>query len=322
MLLSIVAPMYNEELSIGEYIKQTISVLQQNFTSYELILVDDGSKDNSVAVAKQFAEKDSHIRIVQLSRNFGQEIATTAGLNHAKGDYVILMDSDLQNPPSMIPLFYQKIQEGYDVVYAERKERIGESFLKKFTSRLFYWVACKMTGFQLPRNAADFRIMTRTVVNALNSLRENNRYQVMLYAYVGFKSTSIPYDVPPRFAGETKYNYTRMFKTALDAILSFSSRPLRIISLVSVFISVISFAYAVFIFIQYMFVDNFVEGIASVLAFVAIMFALLFLFLALLSEYIGRIMIESKRRPLYFVRDEIHYTKTESEINKEKTGDH
>jgi dolichol-phosphate mannosyltransferase len=313
MLLSVIAPMYNEALSIGEFLKQTLEVLAQHFSEYELILVDDGSIDTSIEVASAIAAHHPQVRILELSRNYGKEIATSAGLKAAKGDNIVLMDSDLQNPPQLIPELYQKMQQGFDVVYAERQGRVGESFIKKVTSRMFYWLACKMTGFKLESNAGDFRIMSRQVVNAINSLPETNRYLVMLYAYVGFKSGSVPYVVPPRFAGERSYKYTALLKAAFDAILSFSSAPLRIISILSVCVSAICACYAGFIFIQHMMANNLVDGLASVLCFMAIMFALLFLFLALLSEYIGRIMAETKRRPLYFIRREINAAQSDCE---------
>lgn len=313
MLLSVIAPMYNEALSIKEFLKQTLEVLAQQFSEYELILVDDGSTDNSLNIASAAAAQHPQVRIIELSRNYGKEIATSAGLKAAKGDNIVLMDSDMQNPPQLIPELYQKMQQGYDVIYAERQGRVGESFVKKFTSKIFYWLACKMTGFKLESNAGDFRIMSRQVVDAINSLPETNRYLVMLYAYVGFKSGSVPYVVPPRFAGERSYKYTGLLKAAFDAILSFSSAPLRIISILSVCISALCACYAGFIFIQHMLDNNLVDGLASVLCFMAIMFALLFLFLALLSKYIGRIMAETKRRPLYFIRQEINALQSEHE---------
>ncbi len=305
MLISVVAPMHNEAGSIREYILQTMTVLQKNYDVFELIIIDDGSTDDSVIIVKELMSKYLHIRLIILSRNFGHENALSAGLAIAKGDYVVLMDSDLQNPPQLIPKLLHKLNEGFDVVYAARKERHGESWLKKISSSFFYWLAKKMTGFELSADAADFRILRRKVVNALNQLKENNRKLIMLYAFVGFSTASVPYEVPPRFAGKSKYNYFKLIKTALDAILSFSTRPLWMMSILSIILSVLSAGYAGFIFLQHLIVNNLIDGVASILCFTAAMFSILFLFLALLSEYIGRIMTETKERPLYYIRQEI-----------------
>ena len=312
MLISVIAPMYNEAESIAEYIKQTVAILDSHYKNYELLIVDDGSNDNSIAIARQASQDNPNIRIIVLSRNYGKEIAVTAGLQQITGDYIIVMDCDLQNPPALIPELMDKVQQNFDVVYAARGKREGETWLKRMTSKLFYKVASLMTGFELQSDSADFRVMRRKVVNALNQLEESNRYFGMLYAYIGFSVGSINYTVPARYAGAAKYNFRKRIASAFNAIFSFSNRPLKIISLVSIMISIISAFYAGFIFLQHFFIDNFVDGIASILCFTALMFSILFLFLALISEYIGRILIEAKKRPLYFIKDEFtskdHFT--------------
>ena len=321
MLISVVAPMHNEAGSIGEYITQTMAILQKNYDKFELVIIDDGSTDNSIAIVKEMMKKYSSIRLIMLSRNFGHENALSAGLANASGDYVVLMDSDLQNPPQLIPKLLNKLNEGFDVVYAARKTRHGESWLKKLSSNFFYWLAKKMTGFELSADAADFRILRSNVVDALNHLKENNRKLIMLYAFVGFSTASVPYEVPPRFAGKSKYNYFKLIKTALDAILSFSTRPLWIMSILSIILSVLSAGYAGFILLQHLITNNLIDGVASILCFTAGMFSILFLFLALLSEYIGRIMTETKERPLYYIKQEfcsndVHQDAKDSNPNK------
>ncbi|WP_298770768.1 glycosyltransferase family 2 protein [uncultured Shewanella sp.] len=318
MLISVVAPMYNEASAINEYITQTITVLKKNYDAFELIIVDDGSTDKSVNIVQHSMSVYAEIRLIILSRNFGHENALTAGLVAAKGDFVVLMDSDLQNPPQLIPKLFKKLNEGFDVVYAARTHRKGESWLKKTSSYFFYWLAKKMTGFELSADAADFRILHRRVVDALILLKENNRKLIMLYAFVGFNTASVPYHVPPRFAGKSKYNYFQLIKTALDAILSFSTRPLWIISILSIIISFLSASYAGFIFLQHFIVNNLIDGVASILCFTATMFSILFLFLSLLSEYIGRIMTETKSRPLYYIQREICHDDLNIDANQKR----
>ena len=307
MFISVITSMYNEEESIREYIEQTMEVLSAHYQSFELIIVDDGSQDGSVDIAKEVCKHYSNIRLILLSRNFGHDNALTAGMQIAKGDLVLLMDSDLQNPPHLIPQLIEKLKEGYDVVYAARKERHGESFLKKSTSRFFYWIAKKLTGLNILSDAADFRVMNRNVVTAINRMAETNRKLTMIYAYVGFKIGSVPYEVPPRFAGKSKYNYRKLLHASLDSILGFSGRPLRFMSIISICASILSAGYAGFIFLERLLFNNLVDGVASILCVSGIMFSLLFLFLALLSEYISRIMLETKKRPLYFIREEIDF---------------
>lgn len=304
-LISIIAPMYNEEASIGVFIEKTIEVLEQNFKNYELILIDDGSKDKTYEISKQYADKNSHIRIITFTRNYGHEIALTAGIEHAHGDYVVQMDSDLQHPPEMIPELVAKAMEGYDIVYAARKSRKNETWFKRFTSNLFYRVARKMSGLDLPSDAGNFRVVERKVVDSMKQFKENNRHLLMLYAYVGYKTAAIPFEANTRFAGKSKYNYVRLLNLALDSIISFSHRPLRYMSFISVLIALLMMFYALFVILQRLFYhQQLAQGLVSLILVISGLFAILFLFLAVISEYIGRILVESKNRPLYYVREE------------------
>lgn len=305
IIVSIVAPVYNEEACIEAYINETIQVLQAHYLNYELVLVDDGSVDQSVELIKTIQQKTENIRLISLSRNYGREIAMTAGLEGSIGDYVVLMDSDLQDPPSLIPSLVDKAIQGYDVVYAARTSREGEGFIKKLSSKYFYKIASNMSGFDIPEDAGDYRVFNRKVVNSLNQLKEQNRYMKMLYAYVGFKVTKVPFDRNRRFAGETKYNYSKLINASLDAIISFSNKPLRIVSLFSIILSFVLFLTATGIFI-YKIIDaeNIVAGWASMMVLMSLMFSILFVFLAVISEYIGRVLVETKNRPLYYIKEE------------------
>ena len=304
-LISIVAPMFNEEDVIAAFIDRTVAILEKHFPNYELVLVDDGSSDQTYSVAQRFADKNSRIRIIAFTRNYGHEIALSAGIDHAKGDYVIQMDSDLQHPPELIPVLFAKIQEGFDIVYAARNNRDNESFIKRMTSRWFYKVARKMTNLDLPNDACNFRIINRNVVDSIKQLKESNRHLLMLYAYVGFKTASVPFEVETRFAGTSKYNYMKLINLALDSIISFSQRPLRMMSLISVLIAVLMMSYASFVLLQHLiYHTELAEGLVSLILIMSGLFAILFIFLAIISEYIGRILTESKNRPLYYIREE------------------
>lgn len=305
IFISVVAPMFNEEAVIGEFIQRCSDVLAREFKRYELILVDDGSRDNTVSVAREFAQKLPNIRIISFSRNYGHEIASTAGLEHAKGDYAILMDSDCQHPPELIPQLYDKAQEGFDVVYAARTNRDGQSWFKKTLSQWFYRFARQMTGFEIDEQFGNYRLLSRRVIDSIVQMRESNRHLLMMFAYVGFKTTSIPFTCEERAGGASKYSYRKLINLALDSIISFSHRPLRYMSILSVFISFLMTLYASFIVLQKLFMhQHLAEGVASVILITSGLFAILFLFLAIISEYISRILVETKNRPLYYITTE------------------
>lgn len=305
-LISVVAPCYNEQETIGEFITRTVAVLDEHVKNYELILVDDGSKDATVEKIAEFQRTRPHIRLIRLSRNFGKEAAVTAGLEHSAGELVVIIDSDLQDPPSLIPALLAKIDEGYDIVAAEHTLRRKESWLKKATSRLFYHLASHMTGLHIPDNVGDFRVMRRKVVNAIISVKDNVRYMKLIYAYVGFKNGTVPFERDPRFAGETKYNYPRLITAALDAIISFSDRPLRYISWMSMGIAAFAFLLSVYVVLHKIMAGNsasIASGWTSLVVIINFFFCLLFAFLAVISEYISRILRESKHRPLYYAEE-------------------
>lgn len=312
--ISVIAPMYNEALLIEAYLEKIIDVLSHNFPHYELILIDDGSTDDTVSRCLSAVKKNKFIRIISFSRNYGHEIASTAGFDYAKGDYVVLMDADLQHPPELIPELVNKALEGYDVVSASRINRDQDPLFKRVTSRLFYSFARKMTGFDLTADTGNFRLVSRKVVESLKKMRENDRHLVMMFTYVGFKTVSIPYQCMPRMAGKSNYGLLQLINLALDSIIGFSARPLRAMSCLSLFISGIMMFYAGFVLIQNLFTHpHLADGLASVIFLVSGLFSVLFLFLAVMSEYISRILVESKNRPLYNVKQEI----TQDSIKRE-----
>ncbi len=308
MKLSVIAPMYNEEAAIGAFLDKTLQVLTQNFPDFELILIDDGSTDHTVARCLKYLKSYPTIRIISFSRNYGHEIASTAGFDHATGDYVILMDSDLQHPPELIPEMVKKANEGYDVVCALRANRNQESWFKRTTAKCFYRLSRRMTGFDLDGNTGNFRLLTRNVVDSLNRMKESNRHLIMMFAYVGYKTAHISFHCPPRVAGKTKYNLRKLISLSLDSIIGFSSKPLRLMSIFSVMISIVMMFYAGFILIQKFFThQQLADGMASIIFLISGLFSVLFLFLAVISEYISRILIEAKNRPLYNIKQDIQY---------------
>lgn len=304
--LSVIAPMFNEEAVIEAYLEKTIEVLEAHFANYELILIDDGSSDHTVSRCLSYIKANKNIRLIAFSRNYGHEIASTAGFDHALGDYVVLMDTDLQHPPELIPDMVKKAGEGFDVVCASRINRSQESWFKKTTARIFYRVSRKMTGLDVQSDTGNFRLLSRNVVDSLKKMKESNRHLIMMFAYVGFKTASITYHCPPRIAGHSKYNIRKLINLSLDSIIGFSSRPLRVMSLFSVLISFVMMIYAGFILIQKLFThQQLADGIASIIFLLSGLFSVLFLFLAIMSEYVSRILIETKNRPLYNIEQEI-----------------
>ncbi len=313
--ISIIAPVFNEEAVVSQYIEEVTRIMDSSGYDYELIIIDDGSTDNTLEIASKYAKKHEKIKIIVFSRNYGHEFALTAGIDHCQGDYAITMDTDLQHPPELIPKLIAMAEEGYDIVNAKRKSRDNESWLKRKTANAFYSFASKMTGFKLDSKVGNYKIINKRVINSLRQMKENSRHLLMLFEYVGFNATSIPYECKERAAGDSKYSYRKLFNLAIDSIISFSHRPLRYMSLLSIFISIILTCYAGFIVLQKLFYDQqLAEGIASIIFITSGLFAILFLFLAVISEYISRILVESKSRPLYYIRNIIQFDENDKSI--------
>jgi glycosyltransferase involved in cell wall biosynthesis len=303
--LSIVIPLYNEADTVDELLRRlgtVIAGLQPAPPAYEIICVDDGSRDETLARLRSAAEHEPRLRIISLSRNFGHQIASTAGLDSAFGDAVILMDGDLQDPPELIARFIELFREGYDVVYATRRRRAGESRFKVWTAALFYRITRRLTNVAIPLDTGDFRLMSQRVVTGLRSMRERHRFIRGLVAWSGYRQTGVDYDREARFAGSTKFSTGKMLRFALDGITAFSEIPLRFASYFGFIVSVFAFIYAVVVLVL-----NF-RG-QNLPGYTSMMIALLFLGgvqligVGILGEYIGRIYNEIKDRPLYLVAE-------------------
>lgn len=301
--ISVVIPMYNEEPNIDYLFERLVSVLVRLNMKYEIICVNDGSRDNTLKFLVEHHYRNSAIKVVNLSRNFGKEIALTAGIDYTTGAAVIPIDADLQDPPELIEQLIAKWREGYDVVYGTRRSRQGESWIKRFTASAFYRTIGKLSHTRIPPNTGDFRLLDRRVVNALKQMPERNRFMKGLFAWVGFKQTSILYDRPQRYQGTTKWNYWRLWNFAIDGIAAFSLIPLKVWSYLGLTISLISFLYASFLVIRTLLFGIDIPGYASLMVAVLFLGGVQLLSLGMIGEYLGRVYDEVKGRPLYLVRD-------------------
>ncbi|HNW97945.1 MAG TPA: glycosyltransferase family 2 protein [Bacteroidales bacterium] len=301
-LISIVIPAFNEEQNIIALYNELISVLQKISFRYEIIFVDDGSRDNTFNEIKKIAEKDKCVSGISLSRNFGHQVAIMAGLQQAKGDLVIMMDADLQHPPDAIPLMIEEQEKGFDIVNTKRIDAKGTALTKKTTSKLFYNLLNKLSDVRIEPAAADFRLMTRKAVDAFLRLEERDRFTRGLISWMGFKQTVIEYQASARFAGKSKYTVKKMFRFGMDGITSFSSKPLRISFYIGFIVFLIGLAYSVYAIIEYI-LNKTVPGWTSMLVSVLIIGGIQLLSIGIVGEYIARIFNEAKRRPLYFVKD-------------------
>jgi glycosyltransferase involved in cell wall biosynthesis len=271
--------------------------------TYEIICINDGSKDNTLFNLIQYHKQNSAIKIINFSRNFGKEIALTAGLDYAQGKAVIPIDADLQDPPELMGELVTKWREGFDVVYATRRSRSGESWFKKFSAETFYQTIGKMSQIEIPANTGDFRLMDRQVVEAIKQMPERTRFMKGLFSWVGFKQTSIYFDREPRYQGKTKWNYWKLWNFALDGILSFTLIPLKIWSYLGLVISLVSLVYASFLVIRTLIFGIDVPGYASLMVAILFLGGIQLISLGVMGEYLGRVYEEVKARPLYLIRD-------------------
>jgi glycosyltransferase involved in cell wall biosynthesis len=302
--IAIVVPCYNEESNISELYARLTEVLDGNAINFELIFVNDGSKDNTLNELINLYGKDKRVKIINFSRNFGKEIALTAGLDYVSddSDAVIPFDADLQEPPKIILDLINKYKEGYDVVNAVRSKRDGETFLKKFTSKVFYKIMNKLSDIEIPRDVGDFRLLSRDALCAIKEIRERKRFMRGIFAWVGFKVTSIYYERAPRNAGKTKYNYLKMIDYAIEGITSFSTVPLRLASVFGFIVSFLAFLYAIWISVDKLIYGNPVKGYPSLMVVILFLGGVQLITIGILGEYIGRIYEETKQRPLYVVK--------------------
>ena len=299
--ISVVVPLFNEEAVLPQFHFRLLRVMDGLASDYEIIYVDDGSRDRSLAVAHNLKAAEARVGIVELSRNFGKEAALTAGLDVASGDAVVIIDADLQDPPELIPSLIEKWREGFDVVYATRTSRDGESFLKKFTAHWFYRLMGKLSDTEIPADTGDFRVMSRRAVAALGQLREQHRFMKGLYAWIGFRQTAVLYRRDARASGTTKFNYRKLLRFAVDGITAFSTVPLKFATSIGLLVAVPAFGMAAFIVGKTLLYGDPVHGYPSMMTALLLLGGLQLVFLGVLGEYVGRLFNEVKRRPVYLV---------------------
>lgn len=300
-LLSIVVPAFNEQEVLPAFHARLAPVLDALDMESEVLYVNDGSRDETLDVIRCLRKRDSRVAVLDLSRNFGKEIAMTAGLEHARGDAVIIIDADLQDPPELIPELVRNWREGWDMVYAQRIERLGETLLKKATARWFYRLMQRVGRVRIPENAGDFRIMSRRSVDSLLRLREQHRFMKGLFSWIGFPQKGIPYQRDPRFAGRTTWDYWHLWNFALDGVTSFTTTPLKWATYLGLLTAFGSFIYGIIIILQKLIYGNPVKGYPSLMVVVLFLGGIQLVFLGIIGEYLGRMFDETKGRPLYFI---------------------
>ena len=306
-IYSVVIPVYNEEEVIPEAYRRLNTVMRSMETPYELIFVNDGSRDQTAQIVADIVRIDPHVRLINFARNFGHMPAITAGMEYAQGEAIIIIDADMQDPPEVLPDMAALWQAGYDVVYGKRKERKGESFFKQWTAKAFYRFINSMVPIDLPIDTGEFRLMDRKVCDAVNRLGEKHRYMRGLVSWVGFRQIAHEYIREERFAGVTKYPLKKMMSFAMDAITAFSYKPLKLATSLGFLISLCSFIYMLIILWQRLFTDTTITGWASTVGLILFTQGIVLMILGLMGEYIGRIFEEIKNRPVYIVREVLGY---------------
>lgn len=299
--LTVVVPAYNESASLREFHARLRAVLDAIDLACDVLYVDDGSSDDTYAIMRALRDGDPQVSTLKLSRNFGKELALTAGLDAVDADAVVVIDADLQDPPEIIPQFIARWREGYDVVYGTRAERAGESGLKKFTSAAFYRVMERLSATPVPRDTGDFRLMSRRALQALNRVRERQRFMKGLFTWIGFKQIAVVYDRDPRFAGSSSFNYWRLWNFALEGITSFSGAPLKLATYVGLTTAVLAFGYAAWVFGKALIFGDAVQGYPTLMLVILSLGGVQLMALGMIGEYLGRLYMESKQRPLYLI---------------------
>jgi dolichol-phosphate mannosyltransferase len=306
--ISVVVPLYNEELVIEEMYQRISKVMREIGPDYEIVAINDGSRDRTLEIARAICQKDKRVKVISFSRNFGHQIAITAGMDRAKGQAVVIIDADLQDPPEVIIDMVEKWKEGYQVVYGTRKKREGESFFKLLTAKLFYRTIRKMTNVDIPVDTGDFRLMDRSVVDQLKRMRERNRFVRGMVSWVGFKQGEVKYVRDRRYAGETKYPLKKMLRFAADGIVSFSQIPLRLASFLGFLASGLSFVFIFYgLIVKAYFPDRAIPGWTSIFVGLLFLGGVQLICAGILGEYLGRIYEEIKGRPLYITQEELNF---------------
>jgi dolichol-phosphate mannosyltransferase len=310
MDISVIIPVYNEEKNIQSLYDRLSGVMQTLNVSYELIFVNDGSQDASIGLIKVLSKKYSEVKYISFSRNFGHQIAVTAGLDKTIGDAIVIIDADLQDPPELIQQMYQKREEGFDVIYAKRKKRKGESFLKLWTAKMFYRILSKLTSISIPVDTGDFRMIDKKIVEVLREMPEKNKYLRGQISWVGFNQTFVEYERQERKAGETGYTYRKMLRFALDGITAFSDVPLKIVTYFGFIVSVIAFFVAIYALLSKFVWEDSVPGWTSLMIAILFIGGIQMIAIGIIGEYLSRMNHNIRNRPLYIVH--------ESNIEKEK----
>ena len=303
--LSIVVPVYNEQEMIELFLQTMDKILKDHF-DYEYVFVNDGSRDKSLQILKKLAAKHSHIKVVSFSRNFGKEAAVTAGLSYTDAQAVVIMDIDLQDPPELIPQFWEKFELGYEIVYGQRVDRSSDSFFKRFTAQSFYKIYNKMAQWPIPYNTGDFRLMSQRAVKAVLQLPEKERFMKGLFAWVGYKSIAVPYQRAARAAGTTKWNYWKLWNFALSGITSATSIPLKLWTYFGLLVSACAFLFAAWIACKKLMWGNPVSGYASLMVTILFFSGVQLITLGVIGEYLSRIFVEVKQRPAYLVEETLN----------------
>lgn len=307
-LLSVIVPCYNEEESVELFFDELMKnkpFFEENDLQVEVLYIDDGSVDKTVAEVKKLKQRDDCVRLISFSRNFGKEAAMFAGLEHAKGDYVVIMDVDLQDPPSLLPEMFGYLQEGYDSVATRRVTRKGEPPIRSFFARCFYKLMKRISKTEMMDGARDYRLMTRTMVDAILSMREYNRFTKGIFGWVGFRTKWLEYENVERARGETKWNFWKLFVYSLDGITAFSTVPLMFASLVGVLFCVLAFCMVVFVIVRKLIFGDPVSGWPSLVCIMLFLSGVQFFCTGILGQYLAKTYMEVKRRPIYVVREEI-----------------
>lgn len=313
--ISIIIPAYNEEESLP-MLRDRIEKLMDSMKNYEfeILFVNDGSKDRTIEIIKKMREEDTRFNYVDFSRNFGKEIAMIAGLDYATGDCVIFMDADLQDPPELIPELVKYWEQGYDDVYAKRRSRKGETWLKKFTSKMYYKVLQKTTRIEIQKDTGDFRLLDRRCVNALKKLRESERNTKSMFSWIGYKKKEVLYDRDPRIAGTTKWNYIKLIDLAIDGITSFTTSPLRLSTYIAIPTFLVLFVYFIYVIVKCFVIKQAIQAFQAIILLILFFSGVQILLFGIVGEYLGRIFNETKNRPLYLVNE----YNGEKEMNEEK----
>jgi glycosyltransferase involved in cell wall biosynthesis len=303
MILSVIVPAYNEEEVLPEFHRRLQAVLDNLDCATNILYVNDGSTDGTTDILNRLRQDDARVGVIDLSRNFGKEIAMTAGFDHAEGDAVVVIDADLQDPPELIPELVKHFREGYDVVYAQRISRAGERALKKTSAFFFYRLIQASTRVNIPADTGDFRMLSRRALDALKKLREQHRFMKGLYAWIGFPQKAVPYHRDPRKAGQTKWNYWKLWNFALEGFTSFTIGPLKVATYLGISTAFAAFVYALWVIYKTLAHGDPVAGYPSLMVVILFLGGVQLITIGVLGEYLGRMFDETKQRPLYFVKE-------------------